>query len=127
MLDVQVFNKFLDELHENSNEIQASAIISDDGMMFAPHLPAGVNEEQISAMSAALLSVSERMVMVLDGSETDRVMVQSKEGYVIVTRVAAHLLLTAMARPDAKLGMVFHDIKRTAQKLQTALGEAFAA
>lgn len=125
MLDITQFNNILDELHANSAEIEASAIITDDGMMMASHLLEAVNEEHIAAMSAALLSVSKRMVDTLSGNEneSERVMVQSKVGYVIVSAVAENLLLTVVARPDAKLGMVFHDIKKASQSVQAILND----
>ncbi|STZ07361.1 Roadblock/LC7 domain [Moraxella caprae] len=126
MLDIAKFNEILDELHADSAEIEASALITDDGMMMASHLPMGVNEERISAMSAALLSVSERMIDTLSGNESERVMVQSKVGYVIVSAVAESLLLTVVARPDAKLGMVFHDIKKASQAVQAVLNSQVA-
>ena len=69
MLDIAKFNNILDELHANSTEIEASAIITDDGMMMASNLPVAVNEERISAMSAALLSVSERMIETLTSTK----------------------------------------------------------
>lgn len=120
MLDIAKFNNILDELHANSAEIEASAIITDDGMMMASHLPVAVNEERISAMSAALLSVSERMIETLLGNKSERVIVQSKAGYVI-SATAKNLLLTVMACPSAKLGMVFHDINKTSQSVQELL------
>lgn len=126
MIDITKFNHILDELHTTSAEIQASALITSDGMMMASHLPMGVNEERISAMSAALLSVSERMIDTLSGNKSERVMVQSKVGYVIVSAVSNHLLLTVVARPDAKLGMVFHDIKKTANDVRDVLSEQAA-
>lgn len=87
----------------------------------ASHLPVAVNEERISAMSAALLSVSERMIETLLGNKSERVIVQSKAGYVIVSATAKNLLLTVMACPSAKLGMVFHDINKTSQSVQELL------
>lgn len=127
MLDITQFNNILDELHANSAEIEASAIITDDGMMMASHLPVvAVNEERISAMSAALLSVSERMIETLLGNKSERVIVQSKAGYVIVSATAKNLLLTVMACPSAKLGMVFHDINKTSQSVQELLNGQMA-
>lgn len=126
MLDITQFNNILDELHANSTEIEASAIITDDGMMMASHLPVAVNEGRISAMSAALLSVSERMIETLLGNKSERVIVQSKAGYVIVSATAKNLLLTVMACPSAKLGMVFHDINKTSQSVQELLNGQMA-
>lgn len=111
------YTNLLHDLHRGSLEIEASALISNDGMMIASCLPESSNENYMSAMSAAILSLGDRMVDNLLGGVTDRVMVQSSIGYIIVTSISTDLLLTVIARPDAKLGMVFHDIKNVSRKI----------
>lgn len=117
-MNTKVFNEILKELQDNSIEIKASALLSADGIMLASHLPNEVGEDKLAAMSAALLSVGDRIVGDLLKGITDRVMAQSSVGYVIVSALSAELLLAVVARPDAKLGMVFHDINQVAKKLQ---------
>lgn len=118
MINAQ-FEQVLNELHDHSLEIEASALMSIDGIMIASHLPTHVSEDRMAAMSAAMLSLGDRMIADLSGTETDRVMIQSNVGYVIVTMVNEELLLTVVVRPDAKLGMIFHDIKNTAKTINT--------
>lgn len=113
-----VLAQLLAELHQESTDITASAILSSDGMMLASHLPNNMSEDKLAAMSAAFLSVGDKMIQDLLGGITDRVMVQSGIGYVIVTAIAQELLLVVIARPDAKLGMAFHEIKEVAKNLQ---------
>lgn len=117
--DIQVFDSILKDLHNASYEIEASALMSADGIMLASHLPKETSDDKMAAMSAAMLSLSDRMVGDLSGGETDRVMIQSSVGYVIVTAVSAEILLTVVAQPDAKLGMVFHDIKNAQRQVQS--------
>lgn len=112
------FEQILQELHQASVEIAASALMSADGIMLSCQLPSAVGEDKMAAMSAAMLSLGDRMVSDLLDGITDRVMVQSNVGYIVVTAVSPELLLTVVARPDAKLGMVFHDIKKVAKQLQ---------
>lgn len=116
-MNIQRLNEVLNQLHLDSLEIEASALISDDGITLASNLTRGLHQDHLGAMSAALLSLGDRMIKSLSG-ETDRVMIQSKIGYIIVTSVAKGLLLTVVTRPDAQLGMVFHDIKSAAKSAQ---------
>lgn len=117
-MNTLAFEGLLNELHQESSEIKASALLSGDGIMVASHLPNNVSEDKLAAMSAAMLSVGERMVADLLDGITERVMVQSNVGYIIVTAVSTEMLLAVVATPDAKLGMVFHDIRNLARNLQ---------
>jgi len=42
-------------------DIQASAIVSVDGLIIASALPSGAGEDRVAAMSAAMLSLGERI------------------------------------------------------------------
>jgi predicted regulator of Ras-like GTPase activity (Roadblock/LC7/MglB family) len=44
-----------------SPEIEASAVVSVDGLIMASALPTDVEEDRVSAMSAAMLSLGERI------------------------------------------------------------------
>lgn len=118
-MNIEFLEQVLQQLHDASDEVKASAIVSKDGIMLASLLPDDVNEDKAAAMSAAVLSLGDRMVNDLMHGVTDRVMVQSNGGYVIVTAVSDELLLTIVAVADAKLGMLFHDIKQVAKKVET--------
>lgn len=113
-MNVHRLEKVLYQLHIDSLEIESSALISKDGLTLASNLNKDVNEDHIGAMSAALLSLGNRIIDNLVHSSTNSIMIQSQAGYVIVTAVTDELLLTVMTRPDSQLGMVFHDIKTAA-------------
>ena len=51
----------LREMQAASPEIEASAVVSVDGLIMASALPAEVEEDRVSAMSAAMLSLGERI------------------------------------------------------------------
>lgn len=117
-MSIPLFSKWLQELHQESDEISASALVSIDGIMLASQLPSDVGEDRLAAMSAAMLSLAQKMVSDLSHTTIDRVMIQSQVGYVIVTAVSESLLLTVVTHQVANLGMVFHDIQNIAKKLQ---------
>ena len=51
----------LRELQTSTTDVEASAIVSVDGLIIASALPTNVEEDRVSAMSAAMLSLGERI------------------------------------------------------------------
>jgi len=109
--------KLLKELQVTTPDIEASAVVSVDGLIIASALPADVEEDRVSAMSAAMLSLGERIASELRRGVLDQVFVRGEEGYVLLMSVGEEAVLTALARKNAKLGLVFLDMKRTAAEL----------
>lgn len=109
--------KLLKELQMTTPDIEASAVVSVDGLIIASALPADVEEDRVSAMSAAMLSLGERIASELHRGTLDQVFVRGEEGYVLLMSVGQEAVLTALARKNAKLGLVFLDMKRTATEL----------
>jgi len=109
--------KLLKELQVTTPDIEASAVVSVDGLIIASALPADVEEDRVSAMSAAMLSLGERIASELHRGTLDQVFVRGEEGYVLLMSVGQEAVLTALARKNAKLGLVFLDMKRTAAEL----------
>jgi uncharacterized protein len=100
-----------------SSDIEASAVVSVDGLSMASALPQGVEEERVSAMSAAMLSLGERIASELGRGSVEQVYVKGQNGYVILMSVGEEAVLTALAREKAKLGLIFLDMHRAADDL----------
>ena len=111
------FQQILEDLNSSSADVEASALISNDGLMIASALPTGVDEDRVGAMSAALLSLGDRAGRELARGSIDRIMIQGEKGYVIMTSSGDEAVLTIMAKPNAKLGLIFLDIKRASEAL----------
>lgn len=107
----------LKKLQISSPDIQASALVSVDGLIIASALPASIEEDRVSAMSAAMLSLGERISLELRRGELDQVYIRGDKGYVLLTSVGKEAVLTVMANSEAKLGLIFLDIKRAAETL----------
>lgn len=108
----------LREMQISTPDIEASAIVSVDGLIMASSLPANVDEDRVSAMSAAMLSLGERIASELGRGELDQVYIKGDNGYVILTDISEEAVLTALARKEAKLGLVFLDMRRAAEDLR---------
>ena len=107
----------LKKLQISSPDIQASAIVSSDGLIIASALPNNVEEDRVSAMSAAMLSLGERISTELKRGDLDQVYIRGDSGYVMLMALGNEAVLTVMANENAKLGLIFLDIKRTADVL----------
>ena len=108
----------LRDLQGGTPDIEASAVVSVDGLIMASSLPSGIEEDRVSAMSAAMLSLGERIASELGRSTLEQVYVRGNSGFVILTAVGEEAVLTALVRENAKLGLVFLDMKRAANDLE---------
>lgn len=107
----------LRDMQASTPDIEASAVVSVDGLIMASSLPAGVEEDRVSAMSAAMLSLGERIASELGRGLLDQVYIKGENGYVLLTSVGEEAVLTVLARAQAKLGLLFLDMRRTAEEL----------
>lgn len=107
----------LRDLRAASPDIEASAVVSVDGLIMASDLPATTEEDRVSAMSAAMLSLGERIASELGRGELDQVYIRGNNGYVFLMSAGQEAVLTVLARKDAKLGLVFLDMRRAAADL----------
>src|SRR6185295_1764832 len=94
----------VDRLHDlqRSDGVEASAVVSVDGLIMASALAAGVEEDRVSAISAAMLSLGERIASELGRGLLDQVYIHGASGYVILIAVGEEAVLTTLAREDAK-------------------------
>jgi hypothetical protein len=69
-------------------------------------------------MSAAMLSLGERIASELTRGELEQVNVKGQNGYVILTAIGEEAVLTVLARKDAKLGLILLDVTRAVDALE---------
>lgn len=112
----------LREMQAASPDIEASAVVSVDGLIMASALPADVEEDRVSAMSAAMLSLGERISSELGRGMLDQVYIRGSGGFVLLTAVGQEAVLTALARENAKLGLIFLEMRRAAEHLERLVG-----
>lgn len=111
----------LTELNGSSADIEASAVISTDGLMIASVLPSNMDEDRVGAMSAAMLSLGDRSAQELSRGTLEQVLIKGNKGYVLMTYAGAEAVLTVLAKPNAKLGLIFLDVKRAAESISSLI------
>ncbi len=112
----------LNDLMANSPDIQASALVSMDGFIMASALPAGMQEDRVGAMSAAILGLGERAAVELGRGHLTQVFIEGADGYVMLVAAGDRGVLTVLAPRDAKLGLVLYDMKTAADVIADILG-----
>jgi len=114
-------NQVLRRLVQNTPDLEGAATVSLDGLILASVLPAGTDEDRVSAMAAALLSLGERTAQELSRGTLEQVYVRGDSGYIILMAAGEEAVLEVIAGSSAKLGMVLLDMKRAAREIAEAL------
>jgi len=116
-----MLTSILTDLNGTSADIEATGIISTDGLMMASALPANLDEDRVGAMSAAMLSLGDRTAQELVRGTLEQVLIKGDKGYVLMTHAGEEAVLTVLAKPNAKLGLIFLDVKRAASSISEVL------
>ncbi len=107
----------LREMQITTPDIEASAVVSVDGLTIASALPPNVEEDRVSAMSAAMLSLGERIATELGRKTLEQVYIHGNQGHVYVFAIGEEAVLTVLCREQAKQGMVLLEMRRAAEDL----------
>jgi predicted regulator of Ras-like GTPase activity (Roadblock/LC7/MglB family) len=106
------------QLQNSALDVEASAVVSVDGLIMASALPEAVEEDRVSAMSAAMLSLGERISKELGRGDLNEVYVHGNEGYILLMAAGKDAVLTLLARERAKLGLVLLEMRRAADDIR---------
>lgn len=102
-------------------EVEAAAVVSFDGLPMASALPAGMDEDRVAAMSAALLSLGERAAEGLGRGGLSQVYVEGDAGTVFLVSADDEAVLVAVAAQGAKAGLMLFEVRRAAESVADAL------
>ncbi|PSF36196.1 diacylglyceryl transferase [Aphanothece hegewaldii CCALA 016] len=104
-----------------TNDVQGAAVVTPDGLSLASALPPGMDDERVSAMSAAMLSLGERIGSELARGGVDRIYVEGNEGYGVLTSCGNDAVFLVLASKAVKQGILMLEIKRALEDLKTLL------
>ncbi len=112
----------LRELNSSSSHIEASAVMSRDGLSVASVLGNGVDPDRLGAMCAALLGLADTTAKELDRGDLKQVLLHGSKGFMLISHVGEKAVLAVASKPGTNLGMVFVEAKKTAKKIEEVLG-----
>jgi predicted regulator of Ras-like GTPase activity (Roadblock/LC7/MglB family) len=111
----------LAELNGSGPDIEGSAIVSSDGLMMESLLPTQADEDRVAAMCAAVLAMGQRAAGEFARGEVEQVLIKGSNGYVVLTSAGKEAVLAVLAKGQAKLGMIFLEIRKAAERIEAAL------
>lgn len=117
----QLIVELLRDMQASSPDIEASSVVSVDGLTIASALPQSVEEDRVAAMSAAMLSLGERIASELGRGTLEQVYIKGANGYVVLMALKNEAVLTALARENAKLGLLLLDMRKSVDTLSNLI------
>lgn len=114
-------NALLRNLVQGTPDVEACALLSDDGLMIASYLPQNADETRVAGMTATLASLGTRAANELERGSVEQVMIRGKEGYAVMQNAPSDTLLLVLATRSAKLGLVFLDMRNTVDDIKKYL------
>jgi predicted regulator of Ras-like GTPase activity (Roadblock/LC7/MglB family) len=116
-------DRALSDLLGQAPELEAAAVVSFDGLAMASALPAGMDEDRVAAMSAALLSLGEKAAQGLGRGDLSQVYVEGENGTVFLVSCDDQAVLVAVAAAGAKAGLMLFEVRHAAVAVGTVLRE----
>lgn len=105
-------------LHQTEEHIEASAIVSRDGLMVASQLSSGSDADRFGAMCASLLALASKAATEVDRGELRQVILDGTKGPMLLTHIGKFAVLAVAARPaKANLGKLIMETRAAAAKL----------
>lgn len=121
MSRVEALNGVLRSLQSGTPEIEAAALISEDGLMIASALPRHIDEVRVAGMSSTLIGLGSRAAVELERGQLEQVLVRGDNGYAVMVNAAAGTMLLVLTTGSAKLGLIFLDLRRAAEEISKIL------
>lgn len=122
---MKLMQRVLEHLNDSSVHIDASALISSDGLMICSALPSEIEEDRVGAMAAALSALSERAADELSRGNVSQILMQGTAGTFMTQAVGDDALLTVLITLEGKVGTIFTSVNKVTNALNTLLEQVY--
>ncbi|WP_336206157.1 roadblock/LC7 domain-containing protein [Nonomuraea sp. LPB2021202275-12-8] len=110
-------------LRERAPDVKGSVASTVDGLAVACDLT-GDSGEHVSALAAALLGMSRRMMILAGRGDLEETLISGSAGYAAFYAAGPTIVLTVLAEPGANLGLLRLEGRKTASAVAAvALGK----
>ena len=104
-----------------SEDIEASAVITGDGLSIAWVLDDDVDPDRFGAMCASLLALANRAAQEISRGTLKQVLIEGENGTMLLVYAGEDAVLAVAAKPTVNLGKVFIDARKAASKISSIL------
>lgn len=110
----------------SSDKVEATALVSHDGLIVASVMSSEVDADRFGAMCASLLALANRAAKEVSRGDLRQVILDGSLGPMLLTRAGDAGVLAVAATPAAKLGQLILDTRSTARALSDLITPAKA-
>ncbi|HAA32159.1 MAG TPA: hypothetical protein DCE56_36225 [Cyanobacteria bacterium UBA8553] len=79
-INTEKLGHILQNFVSTTTDVQGAAVVTPDGLPLSSSLPGSMDDERVSAMSAAMLSLGDRISRELARGEIDRIYIEGEQG-----------------------------------------------
>ncbi len=101
--------------------VQSAAVVSNEGLPIASVLHPTTDETKISAITSAIMTLSEITIQEFGKGFFEQVFVRGQYGYVFTMSVGHNAVLTISTTRNINLGIIFIETKRSCDKISKYL------
>lgn len=97
------------KLNASQDSMEASALVSIDGLIIASALAPGLDEDRLGALATAALSLGDHTAAALACGTMEQVMISGPDRHLLIVQAGPEALLCAIAGPGVSLGTLLLD------------------
>ncbi len=120
-IDTAKIQAALHQFVSGTNDVEGAALVTLDGLPLVSMLPSYMDEEQVAAMTAALLSLGERIGMELLRGGIGKITLDGEKGYCILSSCGEEAVFLVLAAPTGKQGILNLEVKRAVSEFRSLL------
>lgn len=113
--------KVLEDM-KRMGDVEASVIVSRQGLIMVSDVMENVPEDVLAAITATVLGSAESAAEELHVSEPDVVIVRSKDVKIIFMSAGPKAILGVMTSAELKLGLLLIEMEKAKEKITNLLG-----
>ena len=113
--------KILDDFEKRDPDVLGSVTMRSDGLILAHAIRAGVDADLAAAMLGSILNIGTRVSQELKVGELQDIVMKASDGVVAIVPAMKDVVLGAIARSDANLGLLLLEMRRTGEKIKKVL------
>lgn len=107
----------LQTLLQTSSGLDALALVNLDGMEIASALLQGVNKERLAAMTLSVFTLGMQIANEFERGRLEEVYIRGRHGFIVLMPLEDQGILIALARENARPGLVLLDLRHIIVKL----------
>ncbi|VAW56401.1 hypothetical protein MNBD_GAMMA07-2745 [hydrothermal vent metagenome] len=117
----KILRPVLRNFNSMSGDIEASAVISCDGLNIACVLGDEVDPDRFGAMCASLLALANRAAQEISRGELKQLLIEGDKGAMLLVYAGENAVLAVATKPTVNLGKAFIDTRKAANNISVLL------